>query len=65
MGQAKARGTFEERKAAALKKKALNDTAKVEIAKRRRSPKMSKETLMLQAVLAGMTLPTNTKLLIR
>lgn len=62
MGQAKARGSFEERKAEAVKKKAEQDRIRREIAKRRPSPKISKEGMVLNAIISGLCAPYFTKL---
>lgn len=62
MGQAKARGTFEERKAKAVEKKAKLNAAKVEIEIHKPSPILSKNTLILQAILRGMGQPYYTRL---
>lgn len=54
MGQAKRRGTFEERKAAAIEREMA---VKQILQARRSSPKMSARSSMLMAQLASMVVP--------
>jgi len=53
MGQAKQRGTYEERKKLAIEKEAKEHAAWSEIQRRKPSTKLSKTTAMVMSALAG------------